>query len=408
MIILSLFQLNFRMKVAIFLDSFPTYSETFIYNQIYYLADKYVDFKIFSIKKGNSNITHSKVSQYRLIDNVVFLRHGFSLRLLNNFFLYFLTSLTILRLFSIKKSLFIILNLDIFSKLDQYQITHCHFGHIGNLICELIELNFLNKTKVINSFHGFDILPHKTGYYKNKYRSLFKFSSIFTVNSKYTYSIFEEIIDHRKEDINIIPVSLDTVYFNKCNVRFSNIVRLIFIGRLISWKAPLFCLEILKRIRNKGYPVHLTIVGDGEEMLNCKEFIQDNGLNEIVELTGALDQDAIINKLWESDIYIMPGVSDPKSGRAEAQGLVIQEAQAMNLPVVVSSAGGMKYGMIDGETGFVVDERNVDGFVEKISWLIDNPKKRIEMGRKGREYVVENFDYRVLGAKLLNIYNSLV
>ncbi len=396
------------MRVAIFLDSFPTYSETFIYNQIYYLADNDVDFKIFSIKKGNSNVIHSKVSQYRLIDNTVFLRHGFSLRLLNNFFRYFITSLTILRLFYIKKSIFIILNLDIFSKLDQYQITHCHFGHIGTLICELIELQFLKKTKVINSFHGFDIMPHKLEYYKKKYKSLFKFASAFTVNSQYTYSIFKEFIDYRKENINILPVSLDTDYFNKYKVRSSNIVRLIFIGRLITWKAPLLCLEILKRIQNKGFEVHLVLVGDGEEMLNCNKFIQDNGLNEIVELPGALDQDALINKLQESDIFIMPGITDLQTGRAENQGLVIQEAQAMGIPVVVSTAGGMKYGMIDGETGFVVEERNVNGFVEKISWLIENPNKRIEMGRKGREYVVENFDYRVLGAKLLNIYNSLV
>ena len=105
-----------------------------------------------------------------------------------------------------------------------------------------------------------------------------------------------------------------------------------------------------------------------------------------------------------SDIFLLPGIHDEITGRAENQGLVIQEAQAMNLPVVVSDAGGMKYGLINNETGYVIKEKNIDEFVEKLNILIDNPFLRLSMGIKGRKYVVENFDSKILYKKLISYY----
>ena len=88
----------------------------------------------------------------------------------------------------------------------------------------------------------------------------------------------------------------------------------------------------------------------------------------------------------------MPGIEDEITKRAETQGLVIQEAQAMGLPVLVSDAGGMKYGMIDGKTGFVLPQKDINAFVEKIIYLKDNEEERLKMGRCGVKYVNENFN----------------
>ena len=84
-----------------------------------------------------------------------------------------------------------------------------------------------------------------------------------------------------------------------------------------------------------------------------------------------------------SDLFVFPGIHD-KHGRAETQGLVLQEAQAMELPVIVSDVGGMKYGMINDITGFVVEEKNIAGFVDKIELLIADKELRKEMGKQGR------------------------
>ena len=105
----------------------------------------------------------------------------------------------------------------------------------------------------------------------------------------------------------------------------------------------------------------------------------------------------------ESHAFIMPGIYD-NSRRAETQGLVIQEAQAMELPVLISDVGGMKFGVIDGETGFVLKEKDLNAFVKKVELLIQDENLARAMGKKGREFVIQNYDSKVLGAKLEKLY----
>jgi colanic acid/amylovoran biosynthesis glycosyltransferase len=110
----------------------------------------------------------------------------------------------------------------------------------------------------------------------------------------------------------------------------------------------------------------------------------------------------------KSDVFLLPGIHDDVTGRAENQGLVIQEAQSMELPVVVSDAGGMKYGLIHTETGFVVKERDLTEFVEKLEILIEDSVLRKAMGVRGRDYVEKQFDSEVLCEKLLSYYNEVL
>jgi colanic acid/amylovoran biosynthesis glycosyltransferase len=76
----------------------------------------------------------------------------------------------------------------------------------------------------------------------------------------------------------------------------------------------------------------------------------------------------------------------------------------MQLPVIISDAGGMKEGVIDGVTGFVVPENDINGFVEKIELLANDPDLRKRMGEAGRNFVVENYDINKLNEKLMQIY----
>lgn len=108
-----------------------------------------------------------------------------------------------------------------------------------------------------------------------------------------------------------------------------------------------------------------------------------------------------------SHVFLLPGIHDPVNKRAETQGLVLQEAQAMELPVVISDVGGMKYGIIPDETGFVVRENDITGFADAIEKFILNPQLIVEMGKKGRKFVVDKYDNKIIGAQLIEIYEKL-
>ena len=60
--------------------------------------------------------------------------------------------------------------------------------------------------------------------------------------------------------------------------------------------------------------------------------------------------------------------------------------------------------MIDNITGFLVEEKNLKKFVEKIMYLYANPEFQKEMAQNAREFVCKHYDSKILWEKLLDIY----
>lgn len=92
-----------------------------------------------------------------------------------------------------------------------------------------------------------------------------------------------------------------------------------------------------------------------------------------------------------ADVAIVPSVGQ------EAFGLVNLEAMAAELPVVATRAGGIKEVVVDGSTGFLVTSDSafiVQELAARIGFLLGNEEVRKEMGRQGRERVLNHFLWR--------------
>jgi colanic acid/amylovoran biosynthesis glycosyltransferase len=206
-----------------------------------------------------------------------------------------------------------------------------------------------------------------------------------------------------------LPVGLRLDYFKpESNRALREKIRLVFLGRLVYLKGGLMMIDIFNKLFKVNPDLELVMIGEGEEREKIEKKINAYNIVDKVSLKGALSQDQIIKEFKEGSIFIYPGMFDPFFKAGDTQGLVVQEAQAMELPVVCSDIGGIKYGMIDGETGFLVNEGDIDGFVEKIQLLIDQPELRVKMGNAGREFVKKHFDSKVIGDKLMSVYNQLL
>jgi colanic acid/amylovoran biosynthesis glycosyltransferase len=396
-------------KILFFVDSFPNYSETFIHNQIYYLIDQSFDVEILAIKEKNysQKIVHQKMIDYTLDSKVKFLRHGINLDMLINFIFSPMFSLRLIRNFPFKKSLFLIQNFDVFNFYRNFDLIHAHYGHVGALVADLRSVGIFKNQRLICSFHGEELLPVYLTSYQRKYTNLVKLFDVITVNSIYTKELIFNTLMGTENIIKILPVSLDVNSFRpfKSSINKNEFFFILFVGRLINWKAPLLAIQIVERLLKKKYKIKLDIIGSGTEYDKCKNYIFNHNLFSSITLHGALSQEKIKEYFNNADVFLYPGIRDPLTFKAEAQGLVIQEAQAMELPVVVSNVGGIRYGMIEGETGFVLDEMDLEGFEEKIVYLMHNPEIRTQMGKKGREYVSREFDMQVLGNRLVEIYD---
>ncbi len=408
------------MKIAIVLGAFPVISQTFIVNQITDLIDKGHDVCIFAFKENENEVIHQKITDYNLLEKVVYPRDMYIKKPLRyfNFFKFLILNRKhihyprLAKLFNYRKYGKKAFNLSNYTRfkwvLDHapFDIIHAHFGMDAIPIAEMRTLGYFANTGFVTSFHGYDISPHLMTRYPEMYKTLFEEVDLIIANTKYTESLLLKLTTPEK--IKILPVGLDSREFKKLKYTNTKDGTLLFVGRLIELKGPHVALEIFNNLVKRGFEkIKLLIVGEGELRNQLLESIQYYGLLDNVQLLGALPQEDIINLMENCDIFLFPGIYD-KNGRAESQGLVIQEAQAMEIPVVVSDVGGMKLGMIDGETGFVVKEMDIDTFADKIEFLINNENERKEMGKRGRAHIVENYDSKVLGDKLVKEYMNLI
>ena len=78
----------------------------------------------------------------------------------------------------------------------------------------------------------------------------------------------------------------------------------------------------------------------------------------------------------------------------------------MGLPVVSTHHNGIPEGVLDGESGFLVPERDIDALAERLAYLVDHPQVWSTMGQAGRTFVEERYDADRLADRLVEIYEQ--
>lgn len=407
--------------IAFFVNYFPTVSETFIVNQINSLMDSGYEVSLYAYHQVNAKVLHTSFKTHNLLDRVryfvkppkskvkrfvVFLQWTFKHFKQIDWSLYFKT----LNVFAYGKDAY---TLKLFFEAQwflvpyQADVIHAHFGMVGNRLAYLKAKGILPKAlPLLTTFHGYDLEPNQLTTYKDLYKHLFAQATAFTVNTSYLEGLLNQV-NCQQLPVHILPVGLDTDFFKRTKQKTDlSYFDLVFCGKLIALKGPDMAIDIAKKLHERGYAqVRLNIIGSGEMQAQLELQTQRAKLQESVIFYNNLAQEAVKSRFEQADVFILPGRKDPENGRAETQGLVIQEAQAMELPVVVSDVGGMKYGLIDGKTGFVVNEEDVDGFVNVIECLIKHPELKMAMGLSGRQFVIQNYDNHTLLDSLIAIYD---
>ncbi len=401
-------------RIAYIVDSFPQLSETFLINQIVDLIDQGHDVHVLSSKKLAPPF-HQKVIDYDLISKTYFLPSVPVSRILS-FFLFFSfwirhLNLTykILHFFKNRINTTPWISIFYINKIKKINpdLIHAHFGNNGAMIADLKNAGLLEKKiPLLTTFHGYDLYPFFGN--MNNYEYLIKIGDLYTANSGYTKKTALEL-GFPENKIQMLPVGLDTNLFTPH--RPQNIIKerikIIFVGRLIEFKAPDLIVLICNELKNRGISFEMTIIGFGKMYDQVNQMITENNLTNYIQLRGGLTQEQIILMMDESNVFLYPGIYD-QHGRAENQGLVVQEAQSMKLPVIVSDAGGTCEGVLDGITGFVVKEKDIIGYANVIEHIVKHPDLCETMGKKAREFVQENFDSKILGKLLDEIYSQTI
>jgi glycosyltransferase involved in cell wall biosynthesis len=89
-------------------------------------------------------------------------------------------------------------------------------------------------------------------------------------------------------------------------------------------------------------------------------------------------------------------------------GLVLNEAMSAGVPCLSSANAGASFDLIqNNHNGFVVDYENKADIIEKINFIIENPEKAAEMGKRASEFMHANANVSVCAKGFVNAIKSI-
>ena len=157
-------------------------------------------------------------------------------------------------------------------------------------------------------------------------------------------------------DQNDFKVDVDIEIINKDN---DHKLKLLYVGRLLEWKGLMFVLKALKEIDSSKYI--LTVIGDGSDRKIFENYVQKHNID--VRFLGNIPRNELSRYYLVSDLFVFPSLHD--SG-----GMVVLEAKAHRLRVLVSAYGGPK--MFVDDEDYVVSGCSINEMIIKITRIIDD------------------------------------
>ncbi|MBU0477492.1 glycosyltransferase [bacterium] len=404
------------MKIAFIVGHFPSMSETFILNQITGLIDLGHEVDIFAFEKKEYNCkVHEEIITYNLLDKV----HYFyspkkrSERLTGALFIiirnFHKNPFAIKRCLNFKKygRYHAINNLfkcrPFFEK--KYDIIHCHFG--SNAL-KILFLKEVFDIKLVTSFHGYDLSLFINEHGKNVYRPLFEKGDLFLPVSEYWKRCLLDLgcsID--KIIVHHAGILVEDVALKKNKPNSYNKIKIITVARLVEKKGIEFAILASKNLMNNYANMEYIIVGDGPLRERIELMLNSLSMNEHIKLLGWRTKKEVRESMDSADIFVLPCVTSA-DGDMEGIPVSLMEAQGFGLPVVSTYHSGIPELVKDGETGFLVAERDIDSLTSKLEYLIRDREICLKMGKHGQKLVAEKFNIRKLNKRLVDIYKHCI
>ncbi len=407
------------MKIAFIVSQFPVVSETFILNQITGLLDRGHEVNIFAESQGICSKIHADVEKYNLSKHTYYLNIP-----VNKFFRYLkgtgliitnfhkkpaiiLKSLNILAFGKKAATLHMLYSVIRFLDKGPYDIVHCHFGPCGIMGVLLKDIGVF-EGKIITTFYGYDATSYPKIYGKSIYKDLFRKIDLITVISNFIKSKVKEL-GCSEDKITKLPLGLNSLEFflKEKSIKPGGEIKILTVARLVEKKGVEYSIKAVVKVLENHPNVVYSIVGDGPLRDRLLGLIEERGVKNNVKLLGWKNQNEIRQLYSDAHLFILSSVT-ASDGDQEGQGLVLLEAQAMGLPVISTLHNGIPDSVLDGQSGFLVPEKDINALAERLEYLIEHHELWPEIGRAGRRYVEENFDIHKLNDRLIKIYQQLL
>jgi len=205
-----------------------------------------------------------------------------------------------------------------------------------------------------------------------------------------------------REQIRVIPNGVDTDRFSSVSTTGDIDSRIVYTGNIGSAQALEPCIRAMQHVSNED--AVLQLVGDGDEVSRLKRVVERRNLEDRVEFVGVVDRERIPEILDSATVGLAPIKDSPELDYAIPTKLY--EYMACSLPVVVTGRGEIKRFATDTDAG-IHTEPDPESIATAIDTLLENPDRRVAMGRDGYQVVSEEYDRQAIAGRLGEVFRTL-
>lgn len=170
--------------------------------------------------------------------------------------------------------------------------------------------------------------------------------------------------------------------------------RVIMIGRFVEKKGFEYGIRAFARaLPQLNAQTLLTIVGGGDGEAKLRELVTSLGVEGTVTFAGVLKKDQVAAELSRSDVLLAPSVVD-SNGDRESGLIVVKEASASHVVPIGTRHGGIPEIIDDGETGYLVPERDVEAMAARLVTVLNDADLRRRLATAARTKMERQYDIR--------------
>lgn len=394
------------MKIAYVMSRFPLLSETFILREMMEVEKQGHEIVLYPLICQDQAVTHKEAKKWAMRANCIpfismeIFRENIKslfqnpvqyMSLLWEIFTGNLSSLDFLArgLYLFPKAVYTARRL----KLDGVDHIHAHYAtHPALLAWVAHKLTGITYSITVHSHDIYDC----HAMLGPKLKDALFIATISNYNIEYMAELLGDWI---RDKCHIIRCGIDSSKFVVSQKNRGNIFTILQIGTLHWKKDQITLIKAMALLRNRGIPFQLTIIGEGEERSKLEAEIKKWKLGDIVKLVGAKTQDEVAQLLSQVNCYIQSSVS-------EGIPVAIMEALACELPVVATKITGIPELVIHEKTGILVEPGNIKDMTDALQAIYLAPLQAEEMGRRGRAWVLNEFDLEKNIKKLVLYFNK--
>lgn len=263
-------------------------------------------------------------------------------------------------------------------------------------ICEEVNI------PLIVHFHGFGAyLRGILDVEGQQYSELFKSASAIVAVSKHMVRQLQDL-GAPAEKIFYNPCGADTSMFNGAE---PGMVPPVFLtaGRFADVKGPHLTILAFKRTLEACPEARMVMIGDGKLWEACRLMAKALGIDQAVDFLGSQPHEAVASYMKQARAFLQHSVH-VSNGLVEGTPVAVVEAGAAGLPVIATRSGGIPDVVVDGKTGLLVEEGDIEGMANCMIQLVKNPGLAAQLGEDASKRIHAEFS---MEKSIINIWGII-